>query len=116
MPWSGPLGPAAVEQRISRERILTEATIYWTTQSIGTSFRSYYEGADKPGPIPPVTVPASVHIQRHEANYPESVARAFYLDLRTFERLDEGAHFTVAEVPEAMAARFRALVQSVRAG
>lgn len=116
VPWSGPLGPRAVEQRISRERILTEAMIYWITGSIGTSFRPYYEGADQPGPIPPVTVPASVHIQRHEADYPESVARAYYLDLRTFERLDEGGHFTVGEVPEAMAQRFRALVQSVGAG
>lgn len=114
VPWSGPLGPRAVEQRISRERILTEAMIYWVTGSIGTSFRPYYEGADQPGPMPPVTVPASVHIQRHEADYPESVARGYYRDLRTFERLDEGGHFTVGEVPEAMAQRFRALVSSVR--
>ena len=116
VPWSGPLGPRAAEQRISRDRILTEAMIYWVTQSIGTSFRPYYEGADQPGTMPPVTVPASVHIQRHEADYPESVARAFYLDLRTFERLGEGGHFTVGEVPAAMAQRFRALVNSVRAG
>jgi pimeloyl-ACP methyl ester carboxylesterase len=113
VPWSGPLGPRAVEQRISRDRILTEAMIYWATGSIGTSFRSYYEGADQPGEIPPVTVPASVHIQRHEADYPESVARAYYRDLRTFERLEAGGHFTVAEVPGAMAERFRALVRSV---
>jgi pimeloyl-ACP methyl ester carboxylesterase len=113
VPWSGPLGPRAVEQHIARERILTEATIYWITRSIGTSFRPYYEGADQPGPMPPVTVPASVHIQRHEALYPESVARGYYRDLRVFERLDEGGHFTVAEVPEAMAERFRALVRSV---
>lgn len=117
VPWRDPaIGPRAVEARISRERILTEAMLYWVTQSIGTSFRPYYEGADKPGPMPQVTVPASVHIQRHEANYPESVARAFYLDLRVFERLDEGGHFTVAEVPETMAQRFRALVASVRGG
>jgi hypothetical protein len=116
VPWSGPLGPRAVEQRIARERILTEATIYWVTQSIGTSFRSYYEGADTPSPMPPVTVPASVHIQRHEADYPESIARGFYRDLRVFERHDEGGHFTVAEVPETMAQRLRALVDSVRGG
>jgi pimeloyl-ACP methyl ester carboxylesterase len=114
VPWSGPLGPQAVEQRISRERILTEAMIYWVTGSIASSFRSYYEGADQPGPIPEVTVPASVHIQRHEATYPESVAREFYRDLRVFERLEQGGHFTIAEVPDAMAERFRTLVRSVR--
>lgn len=107
--WSDtPTGdPRKVEERISRERILSEAMIYWTTQSIGTSFRPYYEASEPEGGIPAVTVPAAVFIQRHEADYPESFARRFYQDLRVFERLDEGGHFAIAEVPEAMAERVR---------
>jgi len=113
--WSDtPAGePQAVEQRISRDRILTEAMIYWTTQSIGSSFRPYYEGADQPDEMPPVVIPASVHIQRHEGDYPESLARRFYRDLRTFERLDEGGHFAVAEVPAVMADRVRAFARAL---
>ncbi|KQZ84072.1 epoxide hydrolase [Microbacterium sp. Root166] len=113
--WSDtpPGDPALIEGRISRERILTEAMIYWVTQSIGSSFRPYYEGADQPDAIPPVGVPAAVFIQRHEADYPESLARRFYRDLRTFERLDEGGHFTVAEVPAAMADRTRAFAREL---
>jgi pimeloyl-ACP methyl ester carboxylesterase len=115
--WSDtPAGdPEAVERRISRDRILTEATIYWTTQSIADSFRPYYEGADQPEAIAPVEVPAAVFIQRHEADYPESLARAFYRDLRTFERLAEGGHFTVAEVPGAMAERVRTFARGIGA-
>ncbi|GAA1990304.1 epoxide hydrolase [Microbacterium pumilum] len=115
--WSDtpPGDPRAVERRISRERILTEATIYWVSESIATSFRPYYEGADQPDSIPPVDVPAAVYIQRHEGDYPESLARAFYRDLRTFERLDEGGHFAVAEVPAAMADRARAFAREVGA-
>jgi epoxide hydrolase len=113
--WSDtPRGdPRAVERRISRERILTEAMIYWVTQTIGSSFRPYYEGADQPDPIPPTTVPAAVFIQRHEAMNPESIARRHYLDLRVFDRLEEGGHFTVAEVPDEMAARVREFVNSL---
>ncbi|MCR2763753.1 epoxide hydrolase N-terminal domain-containing protein [Microbacterium sp. zg.B48] len=113
--WSDtpPAEPVAVERRIARERILTEAMIYWVTQSIGTSFRPYYEGADTPDPIPPVEVPAAVFIQRHEHDYPESLARTFYRDLRVFERLAEGGHFAVAEVPGAMAARTRAFAREI---
>ena len=113
--WSDtpPADPSAVERRISRDRILTEAMIYWVTQSIGSSFRPYYEGADQPDPIPPTSVPAAVFIQRHEAAYPESLARRHYLDLRVFDRLDEGGHFTVAEVPGEMAARVREFVGSL---
>lgn len=108
--WSDtPSGdPSQVEQLIARDRILTEAMLYWAAQSIGTSFRPYYEGADQPDAIPPVEVPASIHIQRHERDYPESLARRFYRDIRTFERLERGGHFTVAEVPRAMADRVRA--------
>ncbi len=107
--WSDtPAGdPRLVERRIARERLLTEASIYWFGQSIGTSFRPYFESVDD-GPIAPVEVPAAVHVQRHEADYPESLARGFYRDLRTFERLEQGGHFAIAEVPDAMAARFRA--------
>lgn len=105
--------PSAVERRISRDRILTEAMIYWVTGSIATSFRPYYEGADQPAPIPPATVPAAVFVQRHEATYPESLARRHYRDLRGFERLPAGGHFTAAEVPDALAARIRAFAASV---
>lgn len=113
--WSDtpPGDPRQVERRISRERILTEAMIYWATQSIATSFRPYYEGADQPDAMPPVEVPAAVFIQRHEADYPESLAMAYYRDLRAFERLDEGGHFAVAEVPEAMAERVRAFAHEL---
>jgi pimeloyl-ACP methyl ester carboxylesterase len=105
--------PRAIEARISRERLLTEAMIYWVTQSIGTSFRPYYEGADQPDRIPPADVPAAVFIQRHEHDYPETLARRFYRDLRVFERLEEGGHFTAAEVPEALAQRVRAFAATL---
>lgn len=95
------------------DAVLTEATIYWVTRSIGTSFRPYYEGADQPAPIPPVEVPAAVFVQRHEADYPESLARRFYRDLRVFERLPAGGHFTAAEVPGELAERIRGFVATL---
>lgn len=99
--------PHLLERRISRERILTEAMIYWTSQSIATSFRPYFDGGEQET-IPPVEVPAAIAIQRHEHDYPEWVARSYYRDLRSFERMPEGGHFTAAEVPQAMADRLRA--------
>lgn len=111
--WSDtPTGdPRAVERRLGRERLLTEAMIYWTTRSIGTSFRPYFD--DMAAVVPPVTVPASVHIQRHEHDYPESLARDFYRDLRTFERLERGGHFAIAEVPGDLADRTRAFARQL---
>lgn len=98
--------PQSIERTISRDRIIAEAMIYWSTQSIATSFRRYFDtGPDEQ--IPPVIVPAAVAIQRHEHDYPESVARAFYRDLRSFDRLPAGGHFTIAEAPQEMARRMR---------
>lgn len=107
--WSDtPLGdPRMVERRFSRDRILTEAMIYWITESIATSFAPYFHGEEPVHGYPPVTVPASVHIQRHEWDYPEAFASRYYRDLRRFERLDDGGHFAIAEVPAAMADRVR---------
>lgn len=110
-PDAVPGDPREVERRISRDRILTEATIYWATQTIGSSFRAYHEGVETP--IAPAKVPAAVFIQRHEFDYPESLARRFYRDLRVFERLDEGGHFAVAEVPAAMADRVRGFARGL---
>ena len=113
--WSDtPAGdPMQVERRISRDRLLTEATLYWVTRSIATSFRPYYEDDGLDDPFPPVTVPAAVFIQRHEADYPESLARAYYRDLRTFERLDQGGHFAIGEVPSSMADRTRSFARDL---
>jgi len=107
-PWKQ---PARLEERLSRDRILTEATIYWATQTIGSSFRPYFDRRD--AVIPPVSVPAAVAIQRHEHDYPESLARRFYLDLRSFDRLAEGGHFAAAEVPGELATRTRTFARAI---
>lgn len=113
--WSDtpPGDPRQVELRISRERILTEAMIYWMTESIATSFAPYVEDDGYPAEFSSVSVPASVHIQRHESDYPEVLARNYYLDLREFDRLSEGGHFAIAEVPAAMAQRVRAFASEL---
>lgn len=105
--------PRKVEERIARERIITEATIYWVTQSIATSFRPYFEQTVDPQTYPPVEVPAAVYVQRHEHDYPEVAARAFYRDLRVFDRLPEGGHFAVAEVPHTMAEHTRSFAREL---
>ena len=58
----------------------------------------------RPAPIPPVDgAGGACSSSATRRDYPESLARDFYRDLRVFERLDEGGHFAVAEVPAAMA-------------
>lgn len=83
--------------------VLNLVSLYWHTRSIGTSFRSYAEPDDLDD-HPLITVPASILINTHEHGYPRSLAEKSYTDIRSFERLESGGHFTAWENPDAVAA------------
>lgn len=94
--------------------ILTNVMVYWVTRSIGTSFRPYCEETADDDLHPVVPVPASILIQTHEAAYPRSLAEKSYADIRSFERLARGGHFTAWENPAAVASAIRTLEEAVR--
>ncbi len=87
--------------------------LYWFTGSIGTSLRPYCDRGDA-GPHPLIEVPASVIVQAHEGEYPGSLARKSYLDLRSFDKLERGGHFTAVEAPGDIARTILALERLVR--
>lgn len=95
---------------IPTDELLTLTSLYWFTRSIGTSFRSYVE----PGDFdlhPLVTVPASLLVNTHERGYPRSLGDKSYTDVRAFERLDRGGHFTAWENPAAVAGAIRTIAR-----
>ncbi|MDR6971239.1 epoxide hydrolase [Leifsonia shinshuensis] len=96
-------------ERFDVDDVLTNVTLYWVTRSIGTSFRPYRESPDDDELHPVITVPASILVQRHEAAYPRSLAEKSYADIRSFNRLERGGHFTAWEAPDAIAAAVRDL-------
>jgi pimeloyl-ACP methyl ester carboxylesterase len=102
--WSDSGGD--VEASFSKDQLLTTVMIYWITNTIGSSFRAYYDAENDP-PLPLVTVPAAVVVQRHERKYPREVAERTYTDLRSFGLLPRGGHFTAAEAPDLIAAGIR---------
>ena len=95
-----------VEQRFTKNQLLTTVMIYWITNSIGTSFRAYLDDS-KAQPLPLITVPAGVSVQRHEREYPRELAERTYSHLRSFHLLPRGGHFTAAEEPGLLAERIR---------
>ena len=105
--------PPALEQRISRDRILTEAMLYWVTQTIALVVPAVLRGSRHTRADPARGGAGRRAHPAARARLPR-VARPprFYRDLRVFERLDEGGHFAVAEVPEAMAARTRSFART----
>ena len=111
--WSDCRGD--LESRWDKDTLLTVATLYWVTATIGSSFRQYY---DYPlnEPVPTITVPAAVTLSHEPAyvTYPRSLAERVFADLRHWNRPDRGGHFMAHEEPEQVAGELRDFFRPLR--
>ena len=92
-----------VEEALSREQLLANATIYWATGTIASAMRLYVEHArhKAANPEPPfVTVPTSVSIFPNDIRrWPRAWAERC-LTITDWEVLPAGGHFGSWEQPE----------------
>ncbi|MFH8366450.1 epoxide hydrolase family protein [Streptomyces sp. NPDC018031] len=106
-----------LERRWSKDDILTVATLYWATGTIGSSFRQYYDyHLNKP--VPHISVPAAVTLS-HEpamAGFPRSLAERLCGDLRHWSTPGRGGHFMAHEEPAQVIRELRAFFGPLRAG
>lgn len=110
--WSG--GDEAYRAAWSDDDVLTTATLYWATQSIGTSFRAYYDDRFDTAPMPLVEVPVGVAVQHREHGFPQSYAARTYRDIRAWQQLPSGGHFTVKQSPALVATAMREFFRPLR--
>jgi pimeloyl-ACP methyl ester carboxylesterase len=100
-----------LERRFSHDEVLTWVTLYWVTNTIGSSFIPYVEY--QPGDDSEVTVPTGVTIfPKDLVSAPRDFAERFFNIVRWTE-LPVGRHFTAWEEPEAFARELTALARDV---
>jgi pimeloyl-ACP methyl ester carboxylesterase len=101
--WSDSGGD--VESRFSKDELLTNISLYWFTETIGSSVRMYYESAhaDYPKRLPRIEAPTRLFLTREPVDLcpPEFAARS-YADL-SYGLASTGGHFLAAEEPELLA-------------
>jgi pimeloyl-ACP methyl ester carboxylesterase len=104
-----------LESRWDRDTLLTVATLYWSTQSIGTSFQQYYN-YELNDPVPRISVPAAVTLSHEPAytTYPRSLAERVFADLRHWSTPRSGGHFMALEEPDQVASELRAFFGPLR--
>ena len=108
-----------VEQRFSKDELLTSIMIYWITQTIGTSARYYYESWKAPWEPahdmqPPVPVPVGILKLEHDVcHWPRSTMEPFF-NIQRWSRSEVGGHFAPAEVPELVTDELRAFFRPLR--
>ena len=124
--WSDPMSHLAADD------LLTTLTLYWLTDSIGTSLRVYRDwalgSAGRPEawsahvpsgvdsrPLAPgelITVPAGLCL--FGTDVPRSWADRAYADLRHWVRAPRGGHFPAMEVPDLLAEDLRTFFRPLR--
>ena len=106
-----------VERRFTKDELLTTITIYWVTQTIGSSTRLYYESQHDPWSIPAgesIRVPCAVASFPKEISRPprEWAERSF--NLQRWTEMPAGGHFAALEEPQVLAQDIREFFRPLR--
>ena len=94
-----------VERRFTKDELLTTMSIYWFTQSFGTSARYYYECVHNPwqaahNRTPVVEAPTGIGVFAEEVIlFPRRWAEQYY-NLQHWQLMESGGHFAPMEEPQ----------------
>ncbi len=104
-----------LDSRIDRDTLLTIITLYWTSGSIGSSFRQYVD-IHHNRPRPDITVPAAFTVSSEPvmANFPREIAERACTDIRRWSVPGRGGHFMPLEEPDLLAGEMREFFGSLR--
>lgn len=98
-----------VERSFTKDELLTQVSIYWFTETIGSSVRMYYESAHatRPPDHRRVETPARLFLTREKVDLcPPEWARRSYANL-SYAVAEKGGHFLAAEEPELLSVDLR---------
>lgn len=112
--WSDSNGD--VEAAFSLDEILTDVSLYWFTNTIGSSMRFYYENNLRPNRFNTgqrVTPPLGFAGFNGEPVPPRSWLERVFTVTR-YETIEHGGHFGAWEAPDALAAEIRAFFRPLR--
>ena len=103
-----------LESRFDRDTVCTILTLYWVTESIGTSFRQYLDWPQN-SKRPTITVPVAVTLTSEPPFelFPRSIAERAASDLRQYSTPGRGGHFLAFEEPQLIADELGAFMRSV---
>jgi pimeloyl-ACP methyl ester carboxylesterase len=106
-----------VEQRFTKDELLTNVTIYWATQTINSSMRLYYEAQRNPGPFKQgerIAVPCAIALFPKDIDQPPREWAERSYNVRRWTQMPRGGHFPAMEEPELLAQDLRAFFRPLR--
>lgn len=114
-----------IESRFSKDELLTHIMVYWTTESIATSFLPYFEYANagaltwiKEGIknwIGRCKVPTGFALFPKDISAPPRAWAARFFDVQRWTEMSRGGHFAAMEEPQLLVEDLRAWFRQFRA-
>jgi microsomal epoxide hydrolase len=106
-----------VERRFSKDELLTNIMLYWVTETIPSSVRTYYENAHASSKLQPgqhIEVPAGVALFPKEISLPPREWAERSLRVQRWTQMPRGGHFAALEEPELLVEDLRAFFRPLR--
>ena len=106
-----------VEKRFTKEELLTNVMIYWTTETINSSIRLYYEGRHHGTALrinDKVVVPTAVALFPKDLSQPPREWAERTYNVQRWTKMPRGGHFAAMEEPELLAEDIRAFFRPLR--
>lgn len=110
--WSDNHG--SLSNSFTDDFLLTQASLYWFTNTIGTSFRPYYEyGRGVSRSLAFVEVPTAVSLFPADISQPPKAWAERTHHVTHYVRAPRGGHFAPIEVPDLLAADIREFARTL---
>jgi len=108
-----------VEKRFTKDELLATMTLYWATESYGTSARFYYEAVhERWQPShdrkPVIEAPTALAVFPKEVVLMPHKWAADYYNLKRWTRFPRGGHFAHMEEPQALVEDIRTFFRTLR--
>ena len=106
-----------IERRFSKDELLTDIMIYWVTETIHSSMRTYYENAHLSSPLETgqhIEVPAGFALFPKEISLPPREWAERTLRIERWTQMPRGGHFAALEEPELLVEDLRAFFRPLR--
>jgi len=99
-----------------RDYVITNAAIYWLTNTVGSSIRRYYDEAHPriDPPTEPTTAPTGVAIFAEDFQSVRRFAERDHSNIVSWNRYDRGSHFAPHDAADLLLEDLRAFFRQVR--
>jgi microsomal epoxide hydrolase len=114
-----------IESRFTKDELLTHIMVYWTTESIGSSFLPYFEYANASALtwikesiknwIGRCKVPTAFALFPKDISSPPREWAALFFDVQRWTEMSRGGHFAAMEEPQLLAEDLRVWFRRFRA-